>query len=568
MIKHCLNRIYKAGLLSFFALTAVSAYSEVNVEKATRQIDILNEPQKIEEKLRTVPEKPLEPKIEKAPIITEKEEKKFLTKKIILAGVESFPPEEFDRIVKKYENKEWILEGLNLLTDDIEREYLKKNIIAAAFVPPQDIKEGTVTIQIVEAKMGKLDIQDHKYFKKERLSYYWDIPPGEVMRFDKISRSIQMMNKNPDRKVKSALRAGEKQGTTDVALTAETHFPIHPSCSVDNEGTTASGKYKDGLGIRHNNFLGLDDMLIAGYFFGREFDGIYGYHNLPISPKGTSLVYGYVFSKANPKKDYETLGVHAKSQNFDISFHQDFYKKDKYIGEGFFGFTAKEKTITLNTGTYSRDRLRIISLGGNFIRQNLAGTTIFSPEFHQGIDCLGASSKGNPLASRGAKSVFSKLNIKIQYRKILPLSLRGNILFESQSASTKLTPQEEFSLGGLDSVRGYPSGDYLADNAAIFNGELLIPSFFIPQGLRFPCSKDSLKERVTLLTFLDYGWGKRKGASPTENPTANMASIGSGVRLKLSEQSILRLEWGFPFGDDSITEEGHSRFHFSLDFQI
>lgn len=562
------KRGYKIAPLFILILICAPVYSDVDLDKATRQTDTINEQQKIEEKLKTVPAPPAELKKEETPVITEKEEKKFLIKKIILVGAESYPPEEFDRIVKKYEDREWILEGLNLLTDDIEREYLKRGIIAAAFVPPQEIKENTVIIQIVEAKMGKLDIQDHRYFNKEQLKYYWDIPQEEIMLFDKISRSIQMMNKNPDRKVKSALRAGEKPRTTDVGLTVETHFPIHLMCSADNEGVVSSGKYKNGLGIRHNNLLGLDDMFLAGYFFGRDFDGIYGYHNLPISPKGTSLLYGYSFSKSNPKKDYETLGVHAKAQNFDISFHQDFYKKDKYMGEAFFGFEAKDKTLTIDAGTYSRDKLRVIKLGGNLTHKNLRGTTLLSPEFHQGIDGLGATSRNNPLASRGASCVFSKFNLNVQHKRSLPLNLKANILFDSQIASTKLTPQEEFSLGGLDSVRGYPSGDYLADNAFICNGELLIPCFLLPQNFRIPCPKTLLKERITFLSFLDYGWGNRRDASSTEKDTVNMKSIGAGVRIKLSDQGILRIEWGFPLLDDSITEEGHSRFHFSLDFQM
>jgi len=36
----------------------------------------------------------------------------------------------------------------------------------------------------------------HKYFNKKRLNHYWRTLPGEILHYDKISRNIQMMNKN------------------------------------------------------------------------------------------------------------------------------------------------------------------------------------------------------------------------------------------------------------------------------------------------------------------------------------------------------------------------------------
>lgn len=66
------------------------AYSQMDVEKATRETDRLGR-EEIEEKLRKIPEKPAEVKPEEeAPV--KKEEQKFFIKKINLVGCESFPP--------------------------------------------------------------------------------------------------------------------------------------------------------------------------------------------------------------------------------------------------------------------------------------------------------------------------------------------------------------------------------------------------------------------------------------------------------------------------------------------
>jgi hemolysin activation/secretion protein len=557
----------KSRIIILIAFVFISAplYSQTDVEQATRETDILRQKEKIEEELKKIPEKPEEVIPKKIP--PKKEEEKFFIKKINLVGCESFPPQEFSSIITKYENKELTFLELETLTKEIEREYLRRGIIAAVFVPEQEIKEQTLTIQVVEARMGDLEIPDQKYFRKKRLSYYWKIPKGEILNYGKIAKGVQLMNKNPDREVRAALHAGKKPGTTDVALTAKTYFPMHLVSSYDREGVPSTGKSRIGIGIRHNNFLGFDDMLLTGYTFGDNFNGKYVYHSLPISPNGTTLLYGYSRSKSIPKKEYAAYGLRANAQNTSISIHQDIYGKQGYVGEVFLGFDANDKAIREDVDVINRDRLRVFSLGSSFVKRDFQSSTYINPEFSQGVDAFGASKKRNPLASRGAKSTFSKFNLGLQHKRLLPLNLQANLKIQTQVASTKLTPQEEFSLGGIDSVRGYPAGDYLADNAALSSVELLIPAFFIPGRWRLPYSADTLKDQTTTLAFLDYGWGDRRGALPTEKKSVEFLGVGAGLRFRLFNQVVLRLEWGFPVGNKSITESGNSRFHFSIDFQ-
>jgi len=565
------NKIFKNVLkfiLFFLFLNFTQLiYSQPDIETATRETDrLMRQEEELKRLLRPVPKKPAEIKTEEE--IVKKEEKKFFIKKINLVGCESFPLEEFSFLLEKYENKEISLVDLEILAKDIEQEYLKKGVIAACFVPPQEIKDQTVTLQVVEARLGEIQIQDHKYFKKERLLYYWQIAPDEVLRYDKISKSTKLMSKNPDREVKVSLQAGKKPATTDVILIPKTRWPLHFTSSFDKEGALSTGKNRIGGGFRHNNFLGFDDMLLAGYTFGDDFSGFYTYHNLPISPYGSSLIYGYSKSQSKPQKDFASYGISSKAEGVSISFYQDLYQKDNYWGEFYLTFDAKDKTIIMNTGTYNRDRLRIFRLGANFLIQDLLSSTYILPEFSQGVEAFGASKKNNPLASRGAKSSFNKFKFDLQHKRTLPFDLKLVLKFKSQFTHQKLFPQEEFSLGGINSVRGYPPDDYLADNALLTNLELLIPSFFIPKNWRLPYADESLKEQATLVTFLDYGHGSRLQPSGSERKSKDLLSWGLGLRLSLFEQALLRLEWGFPIGGNRpITESGDSRFHFAVDFQ-
>ena len=150
---------------------------------------------------------------------------------------------------------------------------------------------------------------------------------------------------------------------------------------------------------------------------------------------------------------------------------------------------------------------------------------------------------------------------------MLPLGFQGSFQWKTQVASNRLTPQEEFYLGGLNSVRGYPSGDFLADDAMQENFELLIPAFFIPSRLPMPFSEKSFKDNVTFVGFFDHGWGNKRNNLSTEKDTTNLMSTGAGLRIHLFNRALLRLEWGFPIGDKTISESSTSRFHFAIDFE-
>ena len=552
--------------LIFQSFLPTLSYSQTATERATRESELLREEFRAKEKkLKGAPKGAVEIKVPEKPAALG--EKKFFIAKIILSGCESIPAKTFFPIISKYENRELTFTELDGLCKEIEQEYLQRGVISAVFVPSQEVKNQTITLQVVEARMGEFQINDHKYFKKNRLNYYWKIKQGEVLSYDKISQSIQEMIKNPDRKVKAVLHAGSKPGTTDVLLEPETKFPLHLTSTFDREGVVASGKSRTGVGFRHNNLLGLDDSLIAGTVFGNDFNGEYAYHSIPVTGRGTNLIYGYSHSSTRPKKDVAQFGIKSLADSYSISLHQDIFKKANYLGDVYAGFEANDKTIKVLSDPANRDRLRIFNIGTNLQLRSLGSITIINPEVFQGVDAFGASDNHNPMASRGAHSVFTKFNLALLHKRTLPLGLETNLKFKSQIASTKLTPQEEFSLGGIDSVRGYPAADFQADNGINTSIEILSPAFFIPKDWKCAVSKDPIRDIVTPLIFVDYGWGMRRGALPTEKHDVNMVGAGAGIRFKLFNRVFLRLEWGFPLGDKPLTEGGHSQFHFAIDFE-
>jgi len=493
----------------------------------------------------------------------------FTVKSIELIGVKTFKPEDFKPIVSKYENKEISVAELKIMCKEIERDYLRRGVIAACFLPPQDVKEGKVEVRVVEAKMGKLDVTGSKYFSKKRIGFYWRSKEGEVLRYDEISRSLQFMNKNPDRMAKAALHAGQIPETTDVLLDVTTNFPIHVTATADREGAISTGRYRKGLGLVHNNFLGLDDTLLGGYTGGKNFGGGYIYHRVPITNFGTSIMYGYNKTKSFPKKDYERFEISSMQEGFSVFVYQDLFQKDEYKGELSFGVDGTNKRVVGINGDLNVDRLRVLTGGLMLMGRGMGNVTTIKPAISQGVNFFGARRK-NEYSSRDAENTFSKFNLNASMKQAYIKNFQASLKVTAQVASEKLAPQQELYIGGIDSVRGYPSGDYLADSGFYTQWELLIPAFFIPEKIKVPYGERPIKDEITGVVFFDYGYGEKRGLMEGEVAQRRMASAGAGVRFKLLNQAMLRLEWGWPLSplvNYGLTEFSRSRFHFALDFQ-
>lgn len=565
----------------FFA--ADPAFAQPGVDQATREID-RSVRQQVEQRFQeTTPRKA--PRIKDVIPEEKPEGPAFEVKSITLDGVKTFKPEDFKDIVAKYENKETTISDLKILAKEIEREYLRKGVIAACFLPPQDIKEGAVVLRVVEAKMGELEVKKMRYFNEDRIKYYWGIEPGEVLRYEKISRSLQFINKNPDRMAKASLHAGDKPETTDIVVDTATNFPIHITATLDHEGSPSTGKLRKGFGIVDNNLLGLDDTLIVGYTGGKAFSGVYGYHRVPITNFGTTFMYGYSQSRAFPEKDYERFEISSKSESYSAFVYQDLFQKDEYKGEFSMGLEKSSKRVVAessglplnqvpasgSTGDLNVDRLTTATVNTTLIGKGPGSSVSFKPEFSQGLNMLGARRK-NEYSSRQAENTPTRLMLTSTYRKALYKNYQASLKFRGQFASEKLTPQQEMYLGGIDSVRGYPSGDYLADTGFYSNIELLIPANFLPDWFKVPYGERPIKDEITGVLFFDYGWGMKRGKIEGEVSDRRMAGLGAGVRLRVLNQALIRLEWGIPLDpvvNYPLTERGGNRprLHFSIDFQ-
>lgn len=541
-----------------------SSSAEV-IEKKTRE-------EAKEELLEKKPVEKVTVEEEKAP--PPKKEVSFFVQKINIRGREFIPPNVqkelqdfkiFKPLLKQYTGRQVTLSEFDELNRKLEQELRARGYFALVHTPPQRIEKGEVQIEIILTRMGDLLVEGGRYFRQGKTRSYWGIPKGQVLRFEDIQKSIQAMNENPDRNVRPILRAGAERGTSDAILKVEDQFPVHGSFSLDNQGSRLTGKERKGLILRHNNLLSLDDVFLIGTSFGSEFGALFLQHLLPVTSFGTHLVTGFSHAQVVPKKEFEILGVNGISQTYSVSLRQNLIRSERFVGNAYVGFDFKEKRTRILSVITAWDRLRILSLGGDLQARDKWGVWGLGQDFYFSFSPHG---DGFSLTSRQAESTFFKYGFSILRQNKMPLGTKVIAKFQGQVSPDKLPPQEEIIFGGASSVRGYPEGDYLGDQGTLTNLEYWIPFFVIPKSWHLPYDRSPLRDQIQMIGFLDHGYGRLRQPLEGEHRSRRLFGLGGGFQVAYRSHLSARFEWGVPLGDDTLTEGGHSQFHFRFRAEV
>lgn len=505
------------------------------------------------------------PKVEEA---LPQVEKKILIKEIKIVGNTLISNEYIKAITTKYENKELSINDLKNLCNEITYTYINKGFITSgAYIPPQDILENKLTINIVEGMFGQVSIQGNRFFKSSSLKKYFDERIQKYLNLKDIEKAIKYLNKHPDRFVKATLMPGAKPDTTDVVLDVKDKNPWHFEYNFTNRGTKYTGKRRYTTTLRNTNLLGYDDFFTLTYQMG-ERDAVIGEsvdYNFPINKYPTILgVYGTHL--------YSDLGRELKALDYEgMSFYAGAYVSHPLIATDTtkldvrFAFDGKRVKNYILHELISHDELRVATLGLTFDKLDKFGRTIFDQAFVFGLpNILGAMKPKDAWASRfGAGGKFFKFNGTLTRVQKLPFSSFLLLTGRLQTVDDKLVYSEQMYIGGADTVRGYPELEFLGDYGYIVNTELRTPAFVIPRFIKLPFSHEPLKDRLQFAFFTDVGSVWTKNPEPETKKHNSLKGSGIGLRINLYDNLNGKIDWAFPL-HKAPSDGSNSTFYFSL----
>ncbi len=498
--------------------------------------------------------KPLEPKREVPSIqidipkerLALPEDKKVLIKEVRIQGNESVSTKEIYSWVDCDLNREMSIKEIYELCRRIDEKYAEKGFfLARAYPPVQEIRDGILTIEIIEGKLGKISIEGNKHYSTPFILKYFSSLQGHPLRYNDFLRSLMLLNENSDLAAGAVFERGEAFGTADVILRVDDGRPLHLYLNGNNYGRFLTTNARVGGRFDGGSLFFYGDKISVAQVVGFPIEALFFTdvsYTVPLNAKGTFLECSYLFSKFKVE-ELKFLDLRGRSDIATLKVSHAIMRRLFWSVDFFSYFDFKQIGNFVLHSTASYDKLRVLTAGFLFDHYGLAkGRDYLNFRMSYGIPHFlgGLRSVDSGCSRNGAGGLFLKMNADYDRIQQLPRNCYLYLHGSGQWSPYKLTLPEVIYIGGIDTVRGFPLASALGDSGYYVNMELRIPPPFLANK-RFFMAKKSWKEIVQIAGFVDHGGVFLQSEKST-------FEWGSGVGLRVNGPYSLTfsLDVGFP----------------------
>jgi len=392
-----------------------------------------------------------------------------------------------------------------------------------------------------------------------------------VIKHEPLRKSLARLNKHPDLKTKAMLKPGVEELTSDLRVEVDEKMPIHLSADVNNFGTRLTGKVRGGATLAFNNLTGnLDRLVGRAVVSDGSVSGAVDY-SVPIIPDwGTRLGGSYNYVKTDLEKDFRVLKAEGDSETYSVYIDQPAYESKHLDVSMRFGFDHRSIEQRLLNAISGKDDIRRFNIGIDFQEKDIYGRTFWEQTFHVGVDAFGASGKNDDNLTRANTGApYFVYRASLDRYLFLPYNFMFVLRGATQLSGDKLSPSEQFQIGGVNSVRGYPQGEFLGDIGATASAEAIIPMlYFLPETWRLPFSDKPIRDQIKGLAFIDYGSAYLEAALAGEQKHKDIAGAGLGLRIQIMDRIFSRVAWARPITDDDPSDGTDDFFYYSVGVEL
>ncbi|MEM9217101.1 MAG: ShlB/FhaC/HecB family hemolysin secretion/activation protein [Cyanobacteria bacterium P01_F01_bin.150] len=436
------------------------------------------------------------------------------------------------------------------------------------------------------------------------------VQEGEVINTCELQEHLLMLQLDPRvERISAKLADGIYPGTSRLAVEVD-EDNVTGSTRIDNGRSPSVGEVQRQVFVEHGSLLGFGDELKVGYTNSDGSNGINGSYTLPINRQNGTVRLGYSNASSNVIEDpFDDLELESASESYEVTLrlpvdrrvsnfshacesksesdsenntglgNQDLKPTFQEVAIGVTGSVRNsqsrlgEEGFPLSFGAEEDGSTRISALRffADYARLNEDAVLSASTSFNLGTTAFGAT-VNDPLDGDSVPdSRFFSWQGQAQWLRRFDQSEDSQkpsksllLRASAQLADDALLSAEQFSAGGLGSVRGYRQDTLQTDNGLFATAEVRLPvaQFMRRRGL------------LQVIPFVDIGTGwNTTGRPDPDEPTLAAAGLGLQVDVPIGgrknpRELSARLDWGVPLievdsRERTLQEHG---LHFSLAF--
>lgn len=412
----------------------------------------------------------------------------------------------------------------------------------SAYLPAQEIREGAVTITVVEGVYGDINLRNQSNLSDNLANHALEgLHSGEVIEASALENHLLLLSDIPGVNVKSTLLPGASLGAADLIVDVTPGQTVTGSIDADNAGNYYTGEYRLGTTLNINNLAGQGD--VASLRLLSSFNGL-NYGRASYQMQFGKATAGVAYSRLEYElgKKYSDLDAHGTVDIASVFVRYPFLRsrQSNLYGQLDYDYKIFDDRIDAFS-LISEKNIHVVmaSLHGNH-RDNFGGggLTAGSLTWSTGVlDIESSHTNSQGMLNDGHYNTL-KINLMRLQRLTDLVSLYGSV--SGQVASKALHSSEQLSLGGMYGVRAYPQGEAFGDQGylAALEARLLLPQL----------SQHQLGQ-MHLIGFVDYGSVSAKGSSKSQS----LSGAGVGFNWIDSNNFSVKASYAHKLSSDDAT---------------
>jgi hemolysin activation/secretion protein len=496
------------------------------------------------------PTPPLETPAPTAPKPLPPTEARILVKKINVQGSTIFSKAELARAVRKYENQELTFEQLLQIRTDITKLYVDRGYTTSgAFLPPQDLNTGIITIQVIEGGLERIEILGLRRLRQSYVRKRIELAAKKPLNILRLETALQLLQLDPlFTSVRAELKAGTAPGRSVLTLNLKEAQPFHGILEVENRDSPSVGEIRGTFRLFHGDLLGFGDRLSLEYGLTegiRSYD--FGYE-IPINARDGTVSLRYTRTNSRiVEPPFSVLDITSTSETFSVGVRQPLRRTPTNEFALGLTFDIRQSQTFLLKQPFSfslgpdngLSQVRVLRFSQDWISRNARRVLAARSQFSVGLPIFNATRNDT-----GADGRFFSWVGQFQWVESLGGGAISIARVAAQLTPNPLLPLEQFSIGGVETVRGYRQNQRVGDNGVAGSLEI-----------RVPIARDDRIGVIQLAPFFDIGTIWNSNSLPISSPRT-LLSTGIGLRWQFDPYFSLRLDYGIQLAP--IAQQGNS----------
>lgn len=402
---------------------------------------------------------------------------KFVVNDVRVTGQDLLPESEINNLIGYLKQQEVTLAGLEQAADRItQRLRALGYIVATAYVPAQEIRDGIVEIAVLMGRYDQIIIKNgtditNSIIQREMGS----VKTGAVIERKSLERAVWLLGDLANTEAKAVLKPGSKTGTSNLEVNLLPRGNrVTGQIAADNFNNFYTRSEEGSITLEIANIGSQGDRLsVRGLS-----SGVGGLSNGSISwqtPTGEGQKVSVGYSKLNYSLGdiFAANGSHGTANVASIEWKTTFKRSPWNNFYGTIRFEDKELYDFITVGAEKHKKNRLLTVGINGDATDSRGISSYSLTYSTGkLNIITPDARATDDKTARANGTYGKYNISVSRYQQLRDKLTLQVSISGQMATKNLDSSEKMSLGGAYGVRAYPQGEASGDEGYLASAEL------------------------------------------------------------------------------------------------